>query len=61
MLPQYLLILLESLKRRITDCGSSSQKGALDFGVTPRASLFPASVLNVVCMPCALVELWVNF
>lgn len=48
MLPQYLLNLLESLKRRMTDCGSSSQKGALDFGVATRASLLPASILNVV-------------
>lgn len=48
VLPQYLLNLLESLKRRMADCGSSSQKGALNFGVATRTSLFPASILNVV-------------
>lgn len=48
VLPQYLLNLLESLKRRMTDCGSSSQRGDLNFGVATRASLLPSSILNVV-------------
>lgn len=48
MLPQCLLNLLEPLKRKMTDCGSSSQKGVLDFGIATRASLLPASILSVV-------------